>query len=1322
LLVALTLFPGCGRDALTALSEGRSTLRIVPGQAELFVGQTFRFDVERVGPDGAESVLDEPGLELAVAPNEVARLVGRRIQAQSAGLARLSARLGRSESMANVEVVDATLESLAVDPERATLAVGAQLQLSVSGRLSDGQIFDLTDPATGTEYASADRDVARVDPGGLVRARGPGETTITINQSGASADVRIAVVDVPTELAELRIDPNPVRVAVRATERVRAVGVTADGDSIILPPESLSVWAIDDPAVATVDLDGVVTAQSRGTSVLRAGFANPTGPGLATQAQVVVGDREPQLVGLRIEPRESLLRVGEDVQLEVIATFDDGLIRDVSNDGRTEYTVLGDSGVVRDVGGGRFDSQSAGTVQIRASFEGQDATATIVVEGDGRVVELRLTPRPIALEVDTAVDIQIVARFQTGEERDVTEEATFIPPATGALEYSPETRSLVGVREGEGTLRFEYRGVSVTSPYVVIETARVLELRFEPDPIAVREGETESFALLGELPGGGTFDVTFLPGIVYTVADPDFADVDPGSVRGVRRGATRLSATIDGRSARVVVEVLPGERQLVAVELSIPPVVEIGRPTRLRVIARYDDGTGEDVSSSEEAAVLSEVPSTLVINGGSGDPLVAVGLEVGDTRVTARYRGFEDSRIVNVSPSTEPLEGLVFRPGSLGLDVLGEALVRVLAQSGGSTENVSGSEDLILLPSREVDVSPLEADVQILGIRNGEGRVQAFYRGLAAILVVDVSGPSLTGLRIEAPMELDVGGAATVRTFAVRADGTEAEVDAELSVADPTIAALLPRSVLEGIREGVTVITAELAGFSASAEVAVVQARIPRLRQLEPEQLDLDAADRALAIVGTGFQIGDTVRIGGSAVVPSFISGTRVELEVPASLLRRPDRLPVRVESPSGPSNPLFLQVGLPPAIERVVPDVAVPGQTVRVRAIGRNLIDLRAVPPAGWTVDGLVERDDGRVLAFDVTAPVNAPPSGSIVFENDLDRATVGLDTRPIGPALDVVLDRRLTGTQVVRSLTVGSEGSITSNSPDEPLVFLVAGDVTIEGDLDASGLDGRGGQQPRGGEGGPGGGGGGGGGEGDAASGALGGSGTPPGDGAEAGQGSGQSTRGGDGGGRGAGSASDGTGLDCGAGGGGGAAEGDGGDGGDGLNNADGGSGGDAPGRSDYLAGTGGGGGSACIDEPAGSGGGGGGLLEIQLLGSGTIDVSGRILANGGQGGAGRVGGSGGGGGAGTIRLRTQPGGTIILGRATVVSAAGGDGGGSGGLSIGGGGGGGGGRIVLDAGATGTIRGRNDATLDVTGGAGSGFGGRAGEAGGNGRIETTP
>jgi len=85
---------------------------------------------------------------------------------------------------------DPHIEKLEVLPRESSLAVGAEQQLIVSARFSDGHTEDVT---RWTKYNGSDESVASVDDSGRVKMRGNGEAAITVWYLGLVSFARVRV-------------------------------------------------------------------------------------------------------------------------------------------------------------------------------------------------------------------------------------------------------------------------------------------------------------------------------------------------------------------------------------------------------------------------------------------------------------------------------------------------------------------------------------------------------------------------------------------------------------------------------------------------------------------------------------------------------------------------------------------------------------------------------------------------------------------------------------------------------------------------------------------------------------------------------------------------------------------------------------------------------------------------------------------------------------------------------------------------------------------------------------------------------------------------
>ncbi len=235
----------------------------------------------------------------------VARVDGAGVvTAVAGGTTRLEAANGTQRASAWVNVDDQpAVVALGVSERLLSLPrIGAQAQLVVSGRLSNGIVANVT-TGFGTSFTTGDPSVATVDPAGLVTATGEGEAVITVANGAASLLARVFVESRPAaSVTGIALDafPTPVRVDREIVASARVLGSGA----LEALPVRFSV-ELNPPADTTAVTDfegraaGLLTRfGSRGTFVVTASVVDPaTGQTRSASADLVIeagsGDGEP---------------------------------------------------------------------------------------------------------------------------------------------------------------------------------------------------------------------------------------------------------------------------------------------------------------------------------------------------------------------------------------------------------------------------------------------------------------------------------------------------------------------------------------------------------------------------------------------------------------------------------------------------------------------------------------------------------------------------------------------------------------------------------------------------------------------------------------------------------------------------------------------------------------------------------------------------------------------------------------------------------------------------------------------------------------------
>jgi uncharacterized protein YjdB len=183
--------------------------------------------------------------------------------------------------------------------------------------------------APSLTWSSTDGAIASVDSDGLITAIGNGNTIVVVQSDAAADTASVAVAQVTTALWV--VPAETTLTALGDTARLAASAEDANGQPVSDPQLT---WTSLDPAIATVDDQGLVTAIGTGTSSPPGAAAGQSGPPVLSStglpsARIVVSAGEAsdtaivfveqQAVRVEIELESDTLRMVADETVPLVA-------------------------------------------------------------------------------------------------------------------------------------------------------------------------------------------------------------------------------------------------------------------------------------------------------------------------------------------------------------------------------------------------------------------------------------------------------------------------------------------------------------------------------------------------------------------------------------------------------------------------------------------------------------------------------------------------------------------------------------------------------------------------------------------------------------------------------------------------------------------------------------------------------------------------------------------------------------------------------------------------------------------------------------------
>ncbi len=911
------MLAACGRDVPDGgAGSSDRTLFVEPATLDLYLDQTFTFDVVLTDDESPKSVLATEALTVEVGKAGVVEVNTEGTgTAKGAGQTSLIAAYLGLEAEAGVDVRAGRLTGIDIIPAMVRLAIAQTSQIRVTGTLDDGEQLDLTRAYQGTRYQSSDPDVATVASDGLVRGEHEGHATIAVTHGAFSGQVEVDVSKTAVELKQLLFDPAAVSLEFDGTVQLGVLGIDASGNRIDLIatfPTYPVTFSSSDTGIAEVSETAVVTALRRsGVTAIVAKLGD-----LTASAEVRVVPPESQLVGLSVRPEMTDVREGGTVQLRVTGRYADGSTADLTAASTGTKYVSTDPGAFSVSAGGLITGLTAGRSGLVIVDHGTfERLVNVNVVGDAELIGIEVRPTTVSLRVGASIQLQVRALFADSTFADVT-------PATSGVQYTPPPDGFATVTPdglvranfaGAGQLIVEYRGFRVFVPVTAVDEGQIVDIFISPPQISVPEGGRVQIQVFAQLSDGSVLDITFDPSLMIAIDRPRVAGyLGGGAVEGRNAGLTTLRATYLGFSAQADV-IVGGMQTLIAIQLSIPPQIQVGQTATYAVLGIFSDGSIQDLTLDPQTQVTATDPSLLDVFFG-----LATGLQPGTTTVVADHLGFLDTAVVEVTLNVDPIVALNFQPSSLSLAVGAAApAVLVAVHQSGLVNEVTLDPGVVYSSTGPISTVLGPTGLQVSGLGPGTGQVVATYQGLTARLDVTVGMTStIVGIDIVSPSTIGVGAGDSFFVVVFFSDGTFSEItfepDLMLSSSNPMILDVGVGS-LTGISAGTANIVASYRGFTDVQSVAVGSDIVIALMFVPPAltmQVGVQATAQVIAVFASGRQVNVTfdpglninfngpINIGpgagGNIVIDAFGPGTA---SIMASYQGLAATLPITIQS-----------------------------------------------------------------------------------------------------------------------------------------------------------------------------------------------------------------------------------------------------------------------------------------------------------------------------------------------------------------------------------------------------------------------------------------
>lgn len=778
-------------------------------------------------------------------------LEGNLARAQQIGTATISGRFEGQSTTMQIDVTEALLQSLTVDPASASLPLGTAQVFRALGRFSDGSIRDVTASATWT---SPDTNIAQIEPAGGSRALAvsQGETRVRAELSGQSAEARLMVTS--ARLESIEVTPATLTLPIGIVQAFQATGVFSD-NSVRNITEEVSWTSTDSDTLAVSDVAGtrgLAVGLLTGSAQIRASLG-----ALSDAAEVTISPAV--LQSLRLEPEETQLPKGLQLGFIARGRFSDGSERDVT--GQVLWSSSDPAvAVVSNALGeqGRATGLQVGSTTVGAELNGIQAQASLEVSA--AVLQSLVVSSQDTSELPAGLtrQFQATGNFSDGSSRNLSDEVLWFS-SDNALASVDAAGLVTALKPGTVNIQAALQSQQSSAP-LTISAALLESIDIEPDNAELPKGLELRYTATGHYSDLSSRDIS--EEVIWrssstTVGSISNAPGSQGLARGLSLGNTRISAELGGQQFETGLDVTPAVLQKLLVtpsQQSLP----VGFGGQLRAVGVFSDGLQRDLTS--QANWSSQVPTTVAVNA-TGK---VSALQLGDADIRAEFQQIEGTARVSVDSTITAIEVVshnqVLVTGRKG------RYFALATLSNGKKRDATHLVQWSVAPSSLATVEQETGEVKPLfvGPTIGSGLVVANLGQLQSSLELEVFPPLSAEAIMAVPQKARLlqGRRLPVSVFSFQHHSDVSNL-VNWSSEDAAIAQVV-NGQIEALAPGQTTLTARLGDQNSTVAVEVFAGPITQLR-LQPTTLEMPVGTQRMVRLEGVTQEGDVVDLTDEA-------------------------------------------------------------------------------------------------------------------------------------------------------------------------------------------------------------------------------------------------------------------------------------------------------------------------------------------------------------------------------------------------------------------------------------------------------------------------
>ena len=365
------------------------------------------------------------------------------------GTSTISAASGSQSGATVLTVSSASLVSIVVDPQAASILIGATQAFSATGTFSDGSMQTITDSVTWSSSSSAVATISNnAGTQGIATGISAGTTTVTAGSGSVSANASLTV-GVPT-LVSISVTPANPTIALGMTQQFTATGTYSDNSTQNITTSV--TWSSGTKSVATIS--NTAGSQGLATSVA-AGAATISATSGAISASTTLTVSSATLVSISVSPLVPTIALGTTQQFTATGTYSDNTTQNITTSvtwtsGTKSVATISNTAGTQ----GLATSVAEGSTTITAASGSVNASTTLTVSA-ATLVSIALSPPSPTIAVGSTQQFTATGTYSDASTQNITTSVNWTSSAPGVatISNSPGKQGLAtGAGAGTSTI------------------------------------------------------------------------------------------------------------------------------------------------------------------------------------------------------------------------------------------------------------------------------------------------------------------------------------------------------------------------------------------------------------------------------------------------------------------------------------------------------------------------------------------------------------------------------------------------------------------------------------------------------------------------------------------------------------------------------------------------------------------------------------------------------------------------------------------------------------------------------------------------------